>query len=382
MKFGAPMSLSALRFCFVTAAMASITTVTEDDQSMSALVTHLGPLTTIFTPPFSCDTRWFYVPDTSSGGHILMNSLPYEFLKTINIPLISTEKNYFEDCVPYSSPLPWYSPGVCPQGNTIATITKREASRGITTLWEAACCPSGFQYQSNTDTVWYCESTFTTPQTVITAYTESGTTYWDSDSKRNTTVVSSGIARARQILVFWDFGDLALFPPEYANPLASRINAPLSESTSASPGAGNGSGAPPPPTSSPETSPGLSTATKTGIGVGVALGVALAIGAIIVTILWRRRRQRGKNAEDEDVGYKDKPELSGETAIKEADPGVEIPHEIPGNMNGLSEVDGGAMIVPEIGGAMVNEADGGAAVVPEIDSRPVKVMPGPPTELP
>ena len=115
-------------FCFVTAAMSSITTIRVDDESISVLDTELGPLTTFFTPTSLCETRWFHVSATSPGKvHTLSDFLGKNPTNTVkDFSVFNTQRNYFETCVPYSNPLPRYNPGVCPHGNTAASITRHE----------------------------------------------------------------------------------------------------------------------------------------------------------------------------------------------------------------------------------------------------------------
>jgi hypothetical protein len=178
---------------------------------------------------------------------------------------------------------------------------------------------------------------------------------------KNTTVVSSGVARAQAFRIFWQSKDLNQFPLEYASSLASRINIPFATSTPPAPGAGPGTGIPP-PTSSP--TPELSTAAKTGIGVGAALGCAFAIGTIFITLLWRRQRHRISSTEEEKIDLAAKPELPGDDAVKEADSSAGTHPELPTNTTS------------------VNEADADAGVIPEIDSRSVNIVPGSSAELP
>lgn len=94
----------------------------------------LRPLTTKYIYASSCITRWYQpYPDSSSWYTSLVSTYG--------------RGNYFASCQPSdgtSSLQLRYSPGVCPSGQTIATITESRtvpvAEDGSGRVWLAYCC--------------------------------------------------------------------------------------------------------------------------------------------------------------------------------------------------------------------------------------------------
>jgi hypothetical protein len=169
-------------------------------------------------------------------------------------------------------------------------------------------------------------SSFTTP---LTAYnpepvggeTTSDGSVWfsvtsDSDSRNNSTVISTGVAQMNAMLVYWQESDLEKFDIGYASELAEALLpsdtfAP-SVTTTAGTILGSQSGTAVPPdrsqlvsaTADPKSNPeqadrpsrsGLSTGVKAGIAVGAGTGVVLLffIGFLLykrVSILHRKPR--------------------------------------------------------------------------------------------
>jgi hypothetical protein len=133
--------MSSICVPFVQTSMSEVVTTTLDsdiESSLSSKLALFAPLTTAFTVPPDCDTKWFHISDSKDGGHNLLNYMPQDFETGIE-----TDPAYFGDCVPYSSTsLPWYSPGVCPQGREVTGITLYElAHTSSMQVWEAICCP-------------------------------------------------------------------------------------------------------------------------------------------------------------------------------------------------------------------------------------------------
>ncbi|RYO58097.1 hypothetical protein AA0116_g7294 [Alternaria tenuissima] len=187
--------------------------------------------------------------------------------------------------------------------------------------WGAHCCKEGF-----ISSLGACMSSFTTP---LTAYnpeqvggeTTSDGSVWffvtsDSDSRNNSTVMSTGVAQMNTMLVYWQESDLEKFDTGYASELAeallpSNTFAP-SVTTTAGTILGSQSGTAVPPdrsqlvsaTADPKSNPeqadrpsrsGLSTGVKAGIAVGAGTGVVLLffIGFLLykrVSILHRKPR--------------------------------------------------------------------------------------------
>lgn len=415
--------------------MSAVRTITES----LPLPSNGVPLITLFSTPTECSTRWF--GGIISGAPGVFNYYPLE--DKVDTSYFGS---YFAKCRPYSTMTAPLSPGVCPSGSEAGNLEFHsveqvfyaqccsryvrgrpdDLSKGQTThhrFFSSVSCQrsptshiqililfySGWSWPSSSGGT-ICSTNFTMPWTAITGYTQSGETYWDSveqvvetqqsivegDSgpttiilnettsyvtRKSTTVLSSGLAKSEAIGVWWKTADLRVFPAEYASSLASRIDIPFTMSTTASSGAGASSGTPP-PTASPV--PELSTSAKIGIAVGAALGGAIAVGAIIITLLWRRRKQRSKDAlltEGEVADPTAKPKLPGYDAVVEADSNAGILRELPGSPNAVNEADGAATVVPEVSGNALNEADAGAGIISEIDSRNSRVIPGSPTEL-
>ncbi|KAF2125180.1 hypothetical protein P153DRAFT_400660 [Dothidotthia symphoricarpi CBS 119687] len=207
-------------------------------------ITGLAPLSTIFTPPADCSTRWLRPNDRDStvySGVALGSD-------------VSTHATYYPQCYPYRA-LPTYSPGICPDGQTIAAIEETRlgvsGSGDVRRLWKAACCNSDNTINVSFDT-WKCTSKFKTPFTAIVAFTTTDasgrvahlfditttrpttTTRTSGDSNqlvgtsvtmtiKNTAVLSAGTAQATPIYVLWELDDLSAFPPAYATSLASQI---------------------------------------------------------------------------------------------------------------------------------------------------------------
>jgi hypothetical protein len=86
-----------------------------------------GKLTTTFTYNTGCaPTRWQYYPDTTGSEQSMV-------VFTLNT-----------ECQPMTT-YPVYSPGLCPEGMTIATVVENRHSnytKGGSRMWNANCCSS------------------------------------------------------------------------------------------------------------------------------------------------------------------------------------------------------------------------------------------------
>jgi hypothetical protein len=92
----------------------------------------LSPLTTTFTYPSSCINHWVQLQ-------------PGDPISSISLYSKRGIGSYFESCQPDSGTIgPYYSPGVCPSGQTIATIieysTASATGGGSDRQWAAICC--------------------------------------------------------------------------------------------------------------------------------------------------------------------------------------------------------------------------------------------------
>jgi hypothetical protein len=112
---------------------AASVTVVSGTESFPATA-GLRPLTTRYTYAPTCITRWYQpYPDSSSYFSSLYSTY--------------RQSNHFASCQPSDGPSTnqlRYSPGVCPDGQTIATITESRtvpvAEDGSGRVWLAYCC--------------------------------------------------------------------------------------------------------------------------------------------------------------------------------------------------------------------------------------------------
>jgi hypothetical protein len=299
--------------------MSGITTTVGSLPQYIATAT-VPALTTIFTPPasFSCKNR--YVAADAAG--IAWSTYSRDGYSPPVDPI-------YYSCLPERLRGPHYSPGVCTEGQTIASMTKFEA--GSRTMWQAQCCK---RYDTQTVTprdstnketsgltlalrtiqsspVPMCVSVISTPLPVRALYT---TTYTngkassfyeqvinDKSTVSNITTMAKGTAVADPLYVAWEASDLSLFPVAYATSLAQKIGVKFtptatpasgaSRSGASSTGTPLGTGTPP---NSNADSQGLSSGAKIGIGVGAGIGAALLAALLAVLFLMRRSRKRNR----------------------------------------------------------------------------------------
>ncbi|KAF2829618.1 hypothetical protein CC86DRAFT_402968 [Ophiobolus disseminans] len=350
------------------------------------------PITTTFSASYSLDSNLpllssrYVLPPECSDRWMLPNpgARPQDFTvwsaNLGNDPL-------FVSCRPQSH-IGKFSPGVCPEGNTLAQmlVVQWSSSGGLQQEWNAPCCPSGMGY-----TRFSCYSVFSTPfrafapltlgisgrsdDTLYEYVTPSGVgSAQTSVTVRNTTTLSSALAFVDPVFIGWQAKDLSLFPLAYATSIAKQFNIPFTPTPTATPTPAPGlSSTLPSETSrtSLEASPpssGLSTGAKAGIGVGAASGVALI--AVIFAILFTRRRRRKRTAAmaDSDTGHTT-PEMADQTTRK---------WYLGGQWRHEAEVR-------DKPGELYSKADPGELYSQpdprELDSKAVNVAPGPPVEL-
>lgn len=118
-----------------------ITTVVTNDfpeshSTPSSL--NVPPLTTIYTPPSQCRDRWMLeTPRMTDCGH---TEVPDFTVFSVDPSKSIVSDPLYRDCQLYQTAT--YSPGVCPDGQTIADVTafQASASTGFRTFWQASCC--------------------------------------------------------------------------------------------------------------------------------------------------------------------------------------------------------------------------------------------------
>ncbi|KAH7413892.1 hypothetical protein DE146DRAFT_783649 [Phaeosphaeria sp. MPI-PUGE-AT-0046c] len=386
----------------------------------SVVPDNVPPLTKIFTPPANCIGRWMLADNTLGtttfvqtmptagattvrvvtaetvstpkevGGIVRRDSMePRQIAQAFNLTIWSIDSNpLFTSCQPYSSQA-LYSPGVCPDGQTVAEITQVRANKtdgGVLTSWRASCCRSGMTFGS--DVGRYCISRISTPfeahAYVTSSYpavvngtsTFNSTKYYEyvtstltgSISGRNAystftvsnlTTITSALAVADPLVVAWQVDDLASFPAAYATSLANKIGVapPLLPSARVQdvPGLPSETAS-----GTVSTTTGISTAATAGIGVGCAVG-ALLIATVII-VMWFKKRRKVKHEpedraqipemEDQDVklgkrkwflngNWRSEAEATGETQELDgktlhvvAGPPAELEaHEAPGQLD-------------------------------------------------
>lgn len=98
-------------------------------------------LTTVYTYPSECAERWmlsllpacanFAADSTAAGNRTVFSIDPGK-------GIVSDPR--YSSCQPFSTPT--YSPGVCPDGHTVAEVTASffTLSKDIQTFWQASCC--------------------------------------------------------------------------------------------------------------------------------------------------------------------------------------------------------------------------------------------------
>ncbi|KAH7080478.1 hypothetical protein BKA63DRAFT_488233 [Paraphoma chrysanthemicola] len=323
----------------------------------------LPALTTVFTPPSNCSTRW--VQPESNRLYVWSGAGSYDS---------GVHRNYWPSCNAFGqSTQVAYSPGICAIGYLLSNIRAvafgTSSSSPSLLQYVALCCPSGMTVPIlNGSATSICRGMITTPLTAMQpiSITEviNGKTFptlvYDTISEsisvrtlpnmeeqtvravlelKSPTVLTSGIAEAAAMTVYWQASDISNFPSAYAASIAALIATTTSSTVSI----------PEPTTTLPNntmtTATRLSTGAKVGIGVGTALG-GITLFAVFIALLLRHRKKKHA-AQDPSV-----PEMSGYSS-------------------GFKRF---------LHGKWRSEAEAKSEPV-EIDSRNVNVIPGPPVEL-
>ncbi|KAJ5294025.1 hypothetical protein N7508_008846 [Penicillium antarcticum] len=263
------------------------------------------PLTTVFTPPASCDNFSWISSDclgtTCRGVYNIVRATETE-------------------CYPsgWASSATTFSPGlVCPSGYSIAATTL--ASYGVASIeTRATCCPSGFTIATESPLAWYTPEPCirTTDVATTITFTVVGVTPATTTAYTWTTP----IYHAMPVGIAWQSSDTISTSVDVTPTATSETNPATTNSASATTSAASSSGG---------SSSGLSTGAKAGIGVGVSVGViaiALAIGAIF----WLRRRKSSNSHQQVSSGY-------GSTA-KTPSHGVPTELEVMSSTSGATEL--------------------------------------------
>ena len=216
------------------------------------------PLTTIFTPPASCDDILY----TFSTAHSGLST----FWRNANGPGTACYPPGF--ALQYQTALSAeYSPGVCPAGYTPAETVINPSQRAQTS-W---CCPNGMTYEDGVG----CLSTVTTATRVAL------------NPDTITTISATFVAADYYIKVAWASTQLDQFTPAFAPllPVALQTATNTSNVTSF--------GVPPPKATS---APLTTTSEKAGFAAGIGT-FAVAVFAVAVFALWTRKRKRPKTGD-------------------------------------------------------------------------------------
>ncbi|KAK8112567.1 hypothetical protein PG984_013093 [Apiospora sp. TS-2023a] len=274
---------------------------------------NLGPLTTEFPVPQTCTSTFLGDNGQAGPGNIW-------------IQFGTVGPSYQSDCFPpnfHALDPYYYSPGVCPQGYTVACAAGLGEDAATTV---GTCCPTGYGcvrgrpgHESNAcRTVLATDSYF--------SYSVARTTSADDYPRAQSSTTQFWAAGAGVFArgpVIRRSGDDPSWPGFPVQTDGTKTTAVAASSTAA--GSRGGAEITPTPTGMPSSSGGdvrfttvtqpaspggnggISDVAKIAIGVGVAVGVAVLI-AVFVFVLWRRkrsmkRRQASEKAHQEDLQH-------------------------------------------------------------------------------
>ncbi|KAI9930019.1 hypothetical protein MW887_011829 [Aspergillus wentii] len=239
-----------------TSASSTSSTATTSEPSTKTTDSTVIPLTTIFTPPASCSTRFTYEPpayNTFQNGVLLQNAVAVD--SACFLPGF-TNLGRFQGSQTFS-------PGYCPMGYTSANIN----INGPQTT--AICCLPNFSYSSSS--MWAgCISSLPSSSTTIVSVRHTGL-------NEGTQVTGPMSMIAQPITVQLQATDSSL----YASVIGTASPLPSSKAPSFTSAA---------PSSTPST--GLSTGAKAGIGAGVGVAGVAFLSLIALWFFHRQRAQR------------------------------------------------------------------------------------------
>ncbi|KAJ5748946.1 uncharacterized protein N7511_010642 [Penicillium nucicola] len=283
------------------------------------------PLTTVFTPPATCDNFSWISSDclgsTCKGVYNIVRATETE-------------------CFPsgWATSATTFSPGlVCPSGYSIAGTTL--ASFGAASIeTRATCCPSGFSVAASSPLAWYTSEPCIRTTDVATTITFNvvGVT------PTTTTVYTwaSPVYHARAVGLAWQSSDTIStsvdIMPTTATTATAKTTANDSGPAATSPGATTSVAS-----SAGGSSSGLSTGAKAGIGVGVSVGV-LAIALAFGVFFWLRRRRAHGSLEQvpSEYGSTRKTASHGRPTELEDMSSTSGATELPAEVSGLHELKG------------------------------------------
>ncbi|KAF1985651.1 hypothetical protein K402DRAFT_464311 [Aulographum hederae CBS 113979] len=199
--------------------------------AVSLITTAFPPLTTVFSPPADCATRFSYIASLSAL---------YKDYELFSEHSVSQATGYLS-CYPPGVTSQWgtYSPGVCPDRYTTASVTARDSTV------DAYCCESGYDFVPESG---HCVSSFAEPTTIFSV----------EESTTTKVVVKAGIAIAPHLRVL-----------SIALATASATTPSIAESTANA-------------ESPAQDSTRSSKAREAGIGIGIALSVLFLIAIILL----------------------------------------------------------------------------------------------------
>ncbi|OBT66461.1 hypothetical protein VE03_03654 [Pseudogymnoascus sp. 23342-1-I1] len=239
----------------------------EDDSGL----TLLGPLTTIFTPPATCQDLTILsistvfstvvtVTNTLSGGSVV--SVSTISTVTTSMTAYLEKYDYILDgsCYPpdYTTYSAYYSPGRCPSAWEGVVTTAQNAETTV------QCCPTSFTFSGE-----LCRSSISTMTTPVVLYMNQLRV---DPTPTPTFIPEDDIVWATGIVVRYREGDFETTTTDAKTTVAKSTATPTD---TASP-------------SSDDSHSGLSLGGKVGLGVGIP--AAVLILAVLAFLFFRRRR--------------------------------------------------------------------------------------------
>ncbi|PWY87551.1 hypothetical protein BO70DRAFT_332532 [Aspergillus heteromorphus CBS 117.55] len=265
----------------------------------SSIPASITSLSTIFTPPAECTTRWTYegsAYNQISNGLLLQNAVAVDW---------TCFPGGFSNTgrVAYGSA---YSPDWCPYGYTSPQVDI------VGTATTAVCCISDFTYYTTPTTVGDLISTNVVFAGCLSMYPASdGSTSVpcrNDTAKTCNTVVSGPITMwAQPITVAFNKEQASAYNSITASPSSTSASSLSTQSPAAAAAAYSTIAQ---STSTSTTTPlqdeskntGLSTGAKIGIGIGIAVAVLLLLN--FTALFWYRRYRKAKAAHGkEDISY-------------------------------------------------------------------------------
>jgi len=262
--------------------------------------TLIGPLSTIFTPPVTCNSITAFIDIRTSSNNVVTTEIALYAGANVFVPN--------NNCYPpgYNvtfGPSQYYSPGICPSGwymlaiaitSTEADFRPKSTAVPIETI--GFCCPVGY-------TNWFygCASTLTS-STIAAAY-------WNGTNKTGSLLLTSetiavgpNTVTAPQIEVRWQAGDI----------IGTQTSS-VSQRSQTSSGIQPNSTSPIHPST---LSHGLSGGAKIGIGLGIPSAFLLLTGFLALVYVRKFSQSRQERVSGEPIS---EPHVISETEISGAE---------------------------------------------------------------